>query len=140
MPRIYHIHKPPLVTAGVYFFTTDKGIDYEVRFGRKQHSLLTVSIVFGVLNEEYDGEEYVLTNKGEFFSVMATIGRVIEIFLEDNPKVYSLEFAGEPSRKEQNSVGPTKRTMVYMRYARKSFPEPFWEIRQEGNRVFIEKR
>ena len=60
----YKIVPPAISTAGVYFFTTDSGVVYEVRFGRRQDNILHATIVFGVLNDEYDGEEYTVTNRG----------------------------------------------------------------------------
>ncbi|MBK7183010.1 MAG: hypothetical protein IPH89_08755 [Bacteroidetes bacterium] len=60
----YKIIAPAISTAGVYYFTTDCGVNYEVRFGRRQDNILHATIVFGVTNDEYEGEEYTLTNKG----------------------------------------------------------------------------
>lgn len=140
MPIIYDFIEPAIPSAGVYYFTTEHGINYEVRFGRKQNDILTVNIVFGVRNEEYEGEEYVLTNKGEFYSVMKTLGAVIQDFRSKNPNVHAFEFAGEPIGSSEDSEHPTKRTIVYMRYARLFFPEPHWRIVQDGNKVSIERK
>ena len=63
--HVYNIIRPAIPTGSVYYFTTDSAILYEVRFGRRQDNYLSSTIVFGVLNEEYEGEEYVVTNKGE---------------------------------------------------------------------------
>ncbi|MCX6297088.1 MAG: hypothetical protein NTX97_13710, partial [Bacteroidetes bacterium] len=63
----YKITAPAISTAGVYYFTTDHDINYEVRFGRRQDNILHATIVFGVTNDEYEGEEYTVTNKGELY-------------------------------------------------------------------------
>ena len=80
MSTIYSILPPNIPSAGVYYFTTNAGIQYEVRFGRKKNDLLNVTIVFGVINEEYEGEEYILTNKGDVFRVMNTISKIIILY------------------------------------------------------------
>ena len=138
--KVFEFIAPAIPSSGVYFFTTDSEMRYEVRFGRKQNDVLSVNIVFGVLNEEFGGEEYVLTNKGEVFSVMATIEAIIHHFYDNNPNIRSFEFAGEPANAEQRAEGPTKRTKVYLRYAKRIFPEDMWKIRLEGNKVFIRRK
>lgn len=111
-----------------------------MRFGRKQADILSTNIVFGVLNEEFEGEEYVLTNLGEFYDVMATIEAIIRDFMARNPMVHSFEFAGEPAYANEDSESITKRTRVYMRYAHRIFPSDQWDIRQWGNKVTIERK
>lgn len=139
MPKVFPLSAPPIPSAGVYYFTTDHGIEYEVRFGRKQADILCVNIVFGVINEEYGGEEYVLTNKGEFYSVMSTIEAIIHDFKDKNPNVHSFEFAGEPVGVSEDAYHITKRTIVYIRYAKRIFPEPDWHIFIKGNKVSIDR-
>jgi hypothetical protein len=131
---------PAIPSAGVYYFTTPKGIKYEVRFGRKQSDILFVNIVFGVLNEEFGGEEYVLVNRGEIFSVMATIEAIIQDFFLKNPNIHGFQFAGEPISDKQDANVVTKRTRVYLRYAKKIFPSESWTIQMDGNKVTIERK
>ena len=140
MPASFPFIAPAIPSAGIYYFTTDKGVRYEVRFGRKQNDILFVNIVFGVLNEEYGGEEYVLVNKGEIFSVMQTIEAIIQDFFLKNPNIHGFEFAGEPLLKDENPNRVTKRTRVYMRYAEKIFPKETWDISLIGNKVSIERK
>ncbi|MBT3647763.1 MAG: hypothetical protein HN542_05930 [Flavobacteriales bacterium] len=139
MPQVYKIIPPGIPSAGRYYFTTESGVKYEVRFGRKQNNVLSVNIVFGVLNDEYEGEEYVLTNRGEFYSVMATIEKIIEDFRSNNANVHTFEFAGEPVSKRPKSNAPTKRTKVYMKWAVKIFSADQWKITQVGNKVTIKR-
>ena len=63
--NIYPIEYPAIKSASVYYFNTPSGLRYEVRFGRRQDNILHASIVFGVVNDEFEGEEYVTTNRGE---------------------------------------------------------------------------
>jgi len=83
----YKIVAPAISTAGVYYFTTDCGVQYEVRFGRRQDNILHATIVFGVTNDEFEGEEYTFTNKGELYRVMTTIVAVVKIFNAEPPKM-----------------------------------------------------
>ena len=139
MPKVFKYITPPIPSAGVYFFTTDADILYEVRFGRKQSDILSVNIVFGVLNDEFEGEEYTLTNKGEFYSVMVTILSIIEHFKVQNKNVHRYEFSGEPTHNHELHNGPTKRTKIYLRWAKRVFPESDWKHSLEGNKVVIER-
>lgn len=140
MPVSYPFIAPAIPSAGVYYFDTESGVQYEVRFGRKQHDILAVNIVFGVLNEEYGGEEYVLVNKGEFYSVMQTIEVIIQDFFFKNPNVHTFEFAGEPLTETEDEDTVSKRTRVYMRYAKKIFHDDLWKIERHGNKVKIERK
>jgi hypothetical protein len=140
VPKTFTFIAPSIPSIGIYLFTTDKGLNYEVRFGRKQNDILCVNIVFGVLNDEFDGEEYTLVNKGEFFSVMQTVEAIIQDFFIKNPNIHTFEFAGEPLSPNMPSDHISKRTRVYMRYARKIFHSSFWSIETQGNKVIIERK
>ena len=67
LTNAFKIIPPAIPSAGIYFFTTDSGVKYEVRFGRRKDNILHATIVFGVINDEYEGEEYVETNRGEVY-------------------------------------------------------------------------
>ena len=140
MPVAYPFISPPVPSYGVYLFTTRQNVQYELRFGRKQSDILFANIVFGVLNDEYEGEEYTLVNKGEFYSVMQTIGLIIQDFYAKNPNIHGFEFAGEPEGSDEDSDHLTQRTRVYLRYARKLFPESDWKTKIKGNKVTIERK
>lgn len=139
--KIFKILPPAIPSAGVYYFNTDCGINYEVRFGRKQNDPLSASIVFGVLNEEYEGEEYITTNKGEVFDVMNTIVEVVKLFLEEHPNIRSYEFVGEPRDDESEDIAhPTKRIKLYHRYVSKIFNKKTWNINLMGNKIVVTKK
>lgn len=140
MVKIFDIVPPAIPSAGVYYFTTDNDIRYEVRFGRKQHDPLSATIVFGVLNEEFEGEEYVTTNKGEMFDVMNTIVKVVNLFRVEHPNIRSYEFTGEPREDEDSDISvPTKRIRLYHRYVKRIFDNN-WNIELDGNKIFVTKK
>lgn len=139
MIRTFTIIPPVIPSAGLYHFTTDSGVKYEVRFGRKQNNLLCATIVFGVINDEYDGEEYIETNKGDVFKVMNTIVKVVLLFKDQHPNIHSYEFTGEPSSNEnQTNIAATKRIKMYHRYVNKIF-RGSWKCNLEGNKITVIK-
>jgi hypothetical protein len=139
MVDIYDITYPVIRSYGTYYFTTKHGMEYEVRFGRKEHDILRVNIVFGVINDEFDGEEYVVTNKGDVYSVMNTISKIIEHYMETHPAVYLYEFMGEPKTHEDDNK-PTQRLKLYYRYAKRIWDEKKWKIVMKGNKVTVIRR
>ncbi|PCJ87791.1 MAG: hypothetical protein COA57_04340 [Flavobacteriales bacterium] len=136
MVKTYEIIPPNIPSAGIYHFTTGSDIQYEVRFGRKQNDLLSATIVFGVINEEYEGEEYVLTNKGEVYGVMNTIVQIIKMFRKEHPNVRSYEFTGEPTEGETLEK-PTKRLKLYHRYVKRMFDEKIWDVKVLKNKIVV---
>lgn len=134
----YEIERPAIPTGNLYHFTTDKGVRYEVRFGRKQENFLNATIVFGVLNEEYEGEEYVVTNKGDIYSVMATVVQIVKLYRQHHPNIVSYEFCGEPN-KNQPEFQPTVRTKLYIRYLTEIFSSE-WTIVVLGNKVIVSRK
>ena len=118
---------PPLSPSGdKYMFTTDSGVIYEVRFGRKQNNILKATVVFGVLNDEFDQEEYVVTNRGEMYKVMATIVEAIHMYMTEHPRMISYEFTGENRQKEgEGNDILTARTKLFLRYLKKIFGDNY---------------
>ncbi len=134
----FQINLPQIKSGTLYTFTTTSGIFYEVQFGRKQHDILSSTIVFGVTNDEFEGEEYAETNKGEVYKVMATIVDIVKIYMNEHPNVHTYEFTGEP-KKQENVKEPTVRIKLYLRYIRKVFDKN-WQVTTDGNRVVISKK
>lgn len=133
----YKITPPAIKSGTVYSFTTDSGVNYEVRFGRKQDNILNATIVFGVTNEEYDGEEYSITNKGEVYKVMATIVEVVRKYKQEHPNINLFEYTGEQSDKEK-AKNKNVRLALYSRYIRMVFDNR-WEVKALDNKVIIKK-
>ncbi len=133
----YEIIYPSIPSGNVFLFTTDSDLEYEVRFARKKDNLLYVSIAFGVLNEEFEGEEYAMTNRGEAFRVMTTIVVIFKHYKSLHPNINTYEFVGEP-RADEDAEFPTKRLKLYQRYLPQIFDDS-WKIEVKGNKVIISK-
>lgn len=146
---IFPIEFPPIKSAGVYYFNTSSGLRYEVRFGRRQDNILHSTIVFGVINEEFEGEEYVTTNRGEVYRVMNTIVKIVKDFMEQHSKVNIYEFHAIDRDDEQknttipenniNKIKGNARLKLYKRYLPKIF-ENGWEFNFVGNNAMVTKR
>jgi hypothetical protein len=132
----YKIVYPNIPSGNVYYFTTKHGVSYEVRFGRNAKNWLHVVIVFGVQNEEYEGEEYVITNKGDTFRVMTTIAEIVKNYKKHHPEVYIYEFSADVD----NTIAKKKKILakmkLYKRFIRKVFGKE-WKIIDQTNKVYI---
>lgn len=133
----YDIIYPRIKSGSEYCFQTQSGMDYEVRFARKKNNIFHVSIAFGVTNEEFEGEEYSLTNKGEAYRVMTTIVEIVKDYMSNHPNVRTYEFVGEPAAGEDADF-PKKRLTLYQRYLRQMFDES-WKFTLVKNKMLIEK-
>lgn len=136
----FKIIPPAIPSAGIYFFTTDSGVKYEVRFGRRKDNILHATIVFGVINDEFEGEEYVETNRGEVYRVMSTLVQVIRIFMTEHPKVMIYEFTGIAKEGEPDE-GATARTNLYKRYLPIIFPSTeVWTFKFQGSNAVVTRK
>jgi hypothetical protein len=135
VPVVFPIITPNIPSGSVYFFTTASGTKYEVRFGRRKDNIFHATIVFGVVNDEYKGEEYVTTNKGELYSVMHTIGEVIKIFMFHHPKMLIYEFTAIGKDDEPEGL-ITIRRRLYERYLGVIFSNE-WKYEFRENTVLI---
>lgn len=136
MIKIYSIQLPSISSGQLYKFVTDNDIEYEVRFARKKENILHVIIAFGVLNEEFEEDEYALTNMGDVFQVMNTICAIIKIYFSEHLHVRIFEFTGvnKPGKEEVTS----QRSLLYMRYLPKIFNEN-WKVEKNGNNFFVKR-
>lgn len=135
--QTYTIEYPAIKTSGVYYFNTDTGLRYEVRFGRKQNNILHCTIVFGITNDEFEGEEYVTTNRGEVFRVMNTIVNIIDHFIQEHPKVAMYEFyAMEDEHDHEKNNAVNRRMQLYKRYLPRLL-DPSWEVGFVDNKAVI---
>lgn len=146
---IFQIEYPAIKSAGVYYFNTSSGLRYEVRFGRRQDNILHSTIVFGVINDEFEGEEYVTTNRGEVYRVMNTIVKIIKDFMEQHPKVNIYEFHAidrddeeqdemEHQDSKKNKIKANARLKLYKRYLPIIF-EDGWIFNFDGNNAIVNK-
>ena len=133
----YIITTPPIKSGSTYSFTTGSGVIYEVRFGRKQNNILNATIVFGVKNDEYDGEEYSITNKGEVYQVMSTIVEVVRMYKNEHPNINLYEYTGEQSEQEKKK-NKNIRLALYNRYISKVF-DTDWKVINLNEKIIIKK-
>ncbi len=136
--RIYKIEFPAIPTAGVYYFNTESGLRYEVRFGRRQDNILYATIVFGVVNEEFEGEEYVTTNRGEVYKVMSTISEIVRDFMKVHPKMVCYEFHAL-DREGEKEGNENARMYLYRRYLPQIFDDA-WETKISGNSALVKRK
>lgn len=135
----YQIIAPVIPSGQIYQFNTAFDVDYEVRFGRKKENVLHTVVVFGVLNDEYEGEEYSLTNKGDVFKVMNTISEIIRMYMHEHPSMRTYEFTGILGEDEDENQ-MSQRTKLYTRYLPKVFPENQWETEISGNKIIANRK
>ena len=131
------IEYPNIPSAGVYYFNTKSGLRYEVRFGRLQDNILHANIVFGVINDEFEGEEYMTTNRGEVYQVMNTIVEIVNNYIHEHPKVNVYEFNAIGRENEDNSL-ENGRMVLYKRFLPKIF-EKNWQFKIDGNFALVTK-
>jgi hypothetical protein len=131
----YAIISPAIPSGNIYFFITDSGLEYEVRFGRKKDNFLGNVLNFGVLNEEFDNE-YSLTNRGETYRIISTVIEIVRKYHLQHPTSNSYEFTGEfkAGEKQENSI----RSRLYYRYALKVLCEG-WNAMLQENKVTISR-
>lgn len=133
--NILPIEYPNIPSAGVYYFNTRSGLRYEVRFGRLQDNILHANIVFGVVNDEFEGEEYITTNRGEVFQVMNTIAEIVRNYIQEHPKVSVYEFNAVGKDGEDENIENT-RMVLYRRYLPRIFGRE-WKFRIKGNFALV---
>lgn len=135
--KIYPITLPAIPSGQVYGFKTDHGIEYEVRFARKKDNILHVVIAFEALNEEFEDDEYALTNKGDIFQVMHTIIAIIKIYFHEHQNIRIFEFTGVNKPGEEKDT--SQRSLLYQRFLPRIFDDT-WEVKKEGNRFIVSKK
>jgi hypothetical protein len=134
--ELYPIQVPEIQSGDTYYFTTESGLKYQVRFGKKRDNYLGNIINFSVLSEDFE-DEYSETNRGEIFRIISTMIEIIRIYHENHVHSDTYEFTGE--FKETRDTQPASiRSRLYFRYARRYLNEG-WESILEGNKVIIRK-
>lgn len=135
--KTFQIQLPSIPSGQVYGFVTENDIEYEVRFARKKDNILHVIIAFGVLNEEFEDDEYALTNKGDIFKVMNTIVAIIKIYFSEHQHIRIFEFTGVSKEDDKNET--SQRSKLYIRYLPKIFNDQ-WEVKKIGNKFIVTKK
>ena len=138
MPIIpYPILYPDFGENGLYNFTTKNGIQYEVMFGRRESNPLHVSVVFGVINEEFEGEEYSETKHHDQYKVIATVIKIVKHYIATKNHLKLVEFAGV-SRDNESEKTSNIRMRFFSRYLHDIFDES-WLLEIKENKMIARK-
>lgn len=136
----YPFEKDPFPARYFYYFTNRFNEHYEVSFTRDKDNYLKVIISFCVTNEEYENDQYAITNKGDVYRVLNTVCKIVLKFSEDHPNINHYVFSGERRSFENKETHPvTGRTRVFLRFVNKFFKPPAWKIEQKENFVHLFK-
>ena len=134
--KIFKIVPPEIETGDTYFFSTDSGLRYEVRFGKRKDNYLGNIINFSVLDDEFE-DEYSETNRGEVYQVIATVIEIIKLYHAKHNYSNLYEFSGEFKDKKEDKE-TSIRTRLFYRAAQRII-NPHWKIELIGNKVLITK-
>ncbi len=134
--RPYEIRTPEIQSGDTYYFTTDSGLQYQVRFGKKRDNYLGNIINFSVLSEEFE-DEYSETNRGEIYRIIATVIEIVRIYHENHEHSDTYEFTGE-FKDKHDSQNASIRSRLYYRYAQRILSK-HWKAELEENKVTIHK-
>jgi hypothetical protein len=134
--RPYEIKVPEIQSGDTYYFTTDSGLIYQVRFGKKRDNYLGNIVNFSVLSDEFE-DEYSETNRGEVYRIIATVIEIIRIYHENHEHSDTYEFTGE-FKDEHESQAASIRSRLYYRYAQRILSDR-WKPSLEENKVIIQK-
>jgi hypothetical protein len=135
--RRYHIENPSVPTGQVFLFTTDSGLLYEVRFGRKTDNYFGHVVNFGVKSDEFENE-YSTTNKGELFIIIPTVIEIICRYQHHHPRNNYYEFTGE-FKESHDSQEASIRSRFYLRIAKRYINSEVWSTELHNNKVIIRK-
>ncbi len=105
----------PALSSGAYYFTTPSNLQYEVRFAKKIQNMFSVTMAFGVVNDEFEGNEYIATNKGEIYKVMQTVVAITNDYIAKYKGISSLEFFCEGADEKKRN----QRLLLYKRFLSK---------------------
>jgi len=132
----YPIQHPAIKSGAEYYFETESGLSYQVIFAKKKHNYMENIVNFSVLSDEFE-DEYSETNRGEIYSVIATVVEIIRVYHSQHSYSTSYEFSGE--YKKGNEMRETSiRTLLYYRKAREIL-HPGWKVRVSGNKVVVQR-
>jgi hypothetical protein len=138
MPIIpYPILYPDFGENGLYSFTTKNGIQYEVMFGRRESNPLHVTVVFGVINEEFEGEEYSETKQHDQYKVIATVIKIVKHYISTKNHLKLVEFAGV-SRDNESEKTSNIRMRFFSRYLNDIFDKT-WLLETKENKMIARK-
>jgi hypothetical protein len=132
----YEIEVPEIQSGDTYYFTTESGLMYQVRFGKKRDNYLGNILNFRVLSDEFE-DEYSETNRGEVYRIIATVIEIPNIYHSNHVHAETYEFTGE-FKDDHETQAASIRSRLYFRYAQRVLNYN-WKARLEENKVTIQK-
>jgi hypothetical protein len=132
----YEIEVPEIQSGDTYYFTTESGLMYQVRFGKKRENYLCNILNFSVLSDEFE-DEYSETNRGEVYRIIATIIDIADLYHRNHPHSESYEFTGE-FKEEHETQTASIRSRLYYRYAKRVLNSN-WKVILDQNKVIIQR-
>tara|TARA_B110000046_G_scaffold137350_1_gene143642 strand:- start:11482 stop:11775 length:294 start_codon:yes stop_codon:yes gene_type:complete len=97
-------------------------------------------LFFGVLKDEFEGEEYSITNKFEVYRVMSTIVKIVQRYIQLYSHIKCYEFTGEPTEKEKEIDEEGRiRLKLYNHYLPNIFDKE-WDIKHEHSKGVVSKK
>ncbi|MFC2080903.1 hypothetical protein ACFLR8_01675 [Bacteroidota bacterium] len=132
----YEIIAPEIISGDTYYFETESGLKYQVRFGKKRDNYLGNIINFSVLSDEFE-DEYSETNRGEIYRIIATVIEIIRLYHKNHEHSDTYEFSGE-FKDDHETQAASIRSRLYYRYAMRILNKN-WRAVMEGNKVTIHK-
>ena len=136
--KTFSILPPTFETGYVYHFITSSGLEYEVRFAQKSNNIQGMVVNFTVLGNEFESD-YPVTNRGEMYSVIATVIEILKTFHHYHNITTSYEFAGEFKENEKNDgTTPSMRTRMYLRLASQVLNK-HWKPEIYSNKVIVKR-
>lgn len=133
----YPIVYPDFGENGLYSFTSKNNIQYEVMFGRREHNPLHVTVVFGVINDEFEGEEYSETKQHDQYYVMATVVQIVRHYIASKAHLKLVEFTGV-SREDESEKTSNIRIRFFRRYLDEIFDKQ-WMFETKDNKIIAKK-
>lgn len=134
----YPIVYPDFGENGLYSFTTKSNIQYEVMFGRRENNPLHVTVVFGVVNDEFEGEEYSETKQHDQYAVMATVVQIVIHYITSKAHLKLVEFSGVSREQESEKISNT-RIRFFSRYLKDIFDHS-WQFETNNNKIIARKK
>jgi len=136
--KVFPIVPPAIETGYVYHFTSGSGLLYEVRFAPKATNILEMVVNFTVVGDDFE-LDYPVTNRGELYSIIATVIEIVKMFHRLHNFTISYEFSGEFKENEDKEQHDASiRSRLYLRYATKILNHN-WKPDVAGNKVILKK-
>ena len=132
----YEIEIPEIQSGDTYYFTTESGLMYQVRFGKKRDNYFGNIINFSVLSDEFE-DEYSETNRGEVYRIIATVMDIVSLYHENHSHSDTYEFTGE-FKDEHETQTASIRSRLFYRYVKLALNSN-WKPVLEGNKVTIHR-